>query len=239
MLRAMRPVILMTGHTYPELQARRGDFDDWFARDAGWPKERFAIVEAAVDPLPDPRGVDGVIVSGSAAAVHDREPWSVRAGEWLVAAASAGVPILGVCYGHQLLADALGGATGRNPRGRETGVVRVEVLEDDPLFEGLPRELPVVAAHRDIVTAAPPGARVLAANANTAVQAMAIGENVRTVQFHPEFDAETARYHVTAMRAEIDRDHGPGAAEDLLAAIPAVVASGPRILANFFRYWLR
>ncbi len=235
----MRPVILMTGHTYPELRSARGDFDDWFARYSGWPKRDFAIYEAAVDALPDPRGVDGVIVSGSAATVHEREPWSVRAGEWLVAAAGAGVPILGVCYGHQLLADALGGATGRNPRGRETGVVTVSILEDDPLFEGLPRDLPVVAAHRDIVTVAPPGARILATNGNTANQAMAIGANVRTVQFHPEFDAETARDHVQAMGAEIDRDHGDGTAARLLAATPATVPSGPRILANFFRNWLR
>jgi GMP synthase (glutamine-hydrolysing) len=233
----MRPVILMTGHTLDDLRPRRGDFHDWFAARVGWPLDRFHVVEAVEPDLPDPRGVDGVLVSGSAASVHDHEPWSVRAGEWLAAAADAGVPILGVCYGHQLLGDTLGGRSERNPNGREIGVVEVTRFADDPLFEGLPPAFPAIATHRDAVTVAPPGARVLAGNANTPIQAMALGPNVRTVQFHPEFDADVIRHYLRSRADAVDAELGPGAAARLLAEVNDV-PTGPRILANFFRHWL-
>lgn len=233
----IRPVILMTGHTFDALRTRRGDFDAWFAAGAGWPLDRFEVVDAVTGPLPDPRGVDGVIVSGSAATVHERDPWSVRAGAWLAESASAGVPILGVCYGHQLLADTLGGEAGRNPNGREIGVAIVRRLADDPLFEGLPDAFPVIATHVDAVLRPPPGARVLAANENTAVQALALGANVRSVQFHPEMDADMIRQYLTHRAALVDAERGPGTAERLLAAAHDI-DTGPRILANFFRNWL-
>lgn len=234
----MRPVILMTGHTFADLRARRGDFDDWFAAAVGWPKSRFHVVDAIGGaPLPDARGVDGVIVTGSAASVHDREPWSVRAGEWLAEAAAAGVPVLGVCYGHQLFADALGGRSEPNPNGREIGVAEVEVVADDPLFEGLPRVFPVLQTHVDAVTAPPPGARVLAGNENTPIQAMAIGDHVRTVQWHPEFDADVIRHYIGARADQIDAEMGPGAAERLAARVVDVPTGRP-LMRNFFRHYL-
>ena len=169
--------------------------------------------------------------------MHDRPAWSVALGHWLVAAAEAGVPVLGICYGHQLLGDTLpGGQVGPNPRGREIGVLEVEVAED-PLFAGLPPRFPVVLTHSDAVNVAPEGVRVLGATPQTPVQAMAFGPRCRTLQWHPEFDAPAIR-HIIGERAEaIDAERGPGAAAALAAGVVGV-HTGPVILRNFLENFL-
>lgn len=238
MLPPMRPIIMKTGTPGEGLRALRGGYEQWFADGFGWPLHRFEIIDATQGlPLPDPRGVDGIIVTGSPLTVHDHLPWSVRLGQWLVGAVAAGVPVLGVCYGHQLIGDALGGQVGRNPRGREIGVVEVEV-EDDPLFAGLPSRFPVVITHSDAVNTPPAGVRVLARNAQTPVQAMAVGPRCRTVQWHPEFDAHIIRHIITERAAQIDAETEPGRAAALHAAVVGV-HTGPVILRNFLENFLR
>ena len=144
-------VILKTGTTYPALREAFGDFDTWFAARLA-PELNVSVVDVTVDDLPgQPGDWDGIVVTGSPAMVSDREPWSEHTGSWLAAAVSAEIPLLGVCYGHQLLAHALGGEAGFHPRGRETGTHQVELLDsalDDPLFKGLPRQFPAQLTHR-------------------------------------------------------------------------------------------
>ncbi|MDX1553326.1 MAG: gamma-glutamyl-gamma-aminobutyrate hydrolase family protein, partial [Marinobacter sp.] len=138
-------VILKTGTTYPALRETFGDFDSWFAARLA-PELDVNVVDVTVDDLPGrPEDWDGVVITGSPAMVSDREPWSEHTGSWLADAVSAEIPLLGVCYGHQLLAHALGGEAGFHPRGRETGTHPIELLDnalDDPLFKGLPRQFP-------------------------------------------------------------------------------------------------
>ncbi|KFA31902.1 glutamine amidotransferase, partial [Xanthomonas vasicola pv. musacearum NCPPB 4384] len=113
----------------------------------------------------DPADFAGIIVSGSAAFVTDRADWSERSAEWLRHAAHQGMPLLGICYGHQLLAHALGGEVDYNPAGRESGTIALELhppAEQDPLFAGLPPQFPAHATHLQTVVRAPDGAVVLA-----------------------------------------------------------------------------
>lgn len=238
-------LVLKTGRTFPELATRRGDFEDWFsaslARSAAAQYHRAVrvlVADAQADgELPALSGIDGVLVTGSPATVHDREPWSVRAGQWLAAAVVAGAPVLGVCYGHQLLADSSGGRSGTNSAGREIGVTEVEVHSDDLLFAGLPPRFPVLTSHCDAVLAAPPHGRVLASNAHTAIQALAFSPRARTVQWHPEFDADIMRYYLTVRAPFIDVERGAGTTTRLLAELREV-PSGPVILANFIRHFV-
>ena len=235
----MKPVILMTGHTMPELSAHKGDFDHWFARLFGWPPSRFHVVDAiGGSPLPDPSGVDGLVISGSACSVMDRPEWSVRSGEWVKAVIENQIPVLGVCYGHQLIADVLGGCVGLNPAGREIGVCDVTQMGDDPIFEGLPKEFAVIQTHVDMVIARPPTAREIAGNGMGANQAMAIGDHVRTVQWHPEFDAEVIRHYIRVRSDLIDAEMGAGAAQDIEAKVKDV-KSGQIIARNFINHFLR
>jgi GMP synthase (glutamine-hydrolysing) len=202
-----RVVVLKTGSTLPELRARRGDYEDWIAAGLGLPSECIDVVSVHEGAsLPPPGAPSGVVVTGSAAFVSQREPWSERAGGWLCEAVTAGTPVLGICYGHQLLAHALGGRVGRNPRGREIGTVEVEVLpaaRRDPLFAELGSPLPMQATHLESVLELPPGARWLAASRGDPHQAFAVGPRAWGVQFHPEFDADVIRAYLAARREAV------------------------------------
>ncbi|REM03370.1 glutamine amidotransferase, partial [Mycobacterium tuberculosis] len=104
--------------------------------------------------LPSHRDFAGVIVSGSAAYVTDRAEWSERSAQWLRAAAHDDRPVFGICYGHQLLAHALGGEVAYNPAGRESGTIELALdpsAVDDPLFGGLPARFPAHATHLQTV----------------------------------------------------------------------------------------
>jgi GMP synthase (glutamine-hydrolysing) len=164
-----------------------------------------------------------------------------RAAEFMVDSAARGVPVLGVCFGHQLLAYAHGARVVRNTQGREIGTVEVSLSEagrEDPLFHGLPERFTVQATHEDIVEQAPGGATVLAGNANTAVQALAFGSHLRGVQFHPEVHPAAMRALILARSEKLEleataRGHGPGERVPRLLAGIAPSPAGQRILQNF------
>ncbi|GAB5547743.1 MAG: glutamine amidotransferase [Sandaracinaceae bacterium] len=230
-----RPVLIVkTGSTMPHLAAERGDYEDWIADGLSVPDVRTVAVEAG-EALPDPETLRGVVVTGSSALVTDRLDWSERTGAWLRAAVDAEIPMLCICYGHQLLADTLGGTVGANRRGREIGAIDVTLNEAgraDPLFEGLPETLRVSSSHRQQVLALPEGAVALGHNEMDPHQAYRLGARVWGVQFHPEWDDGVIRAYLEARR-EVLREEGldPEALLDRVA--PS--AHGERILENFAR----
>lgn len=164
-----------------------------------------------------------------------------RAAELMVGAEAHGIPVLGVCFGHQLLAHAYGGRVVRNPHGREIGTVEVQLTasgQADELFHGLPERIAVQATHEDIVPEPPAGAMVLAGNSNTAVQALAFRPHTRGVQFHPEVqpDAMRALIQARAERLKTEataRGQPPGERVPRLLAGLAPTPAGRRILVNF------
>src|SRR3546814_2956183 len=136
--------------------------------------------------------------------VTERRDWSEATAAWLREAAHAGVPVFGICYGHQPLAHALGGEVGDNPNGRKIGTVAVDLLPaaaDDPLFTGLPDRFLAQATHQQSVLRAPEGATVLARSDHDDCHAFRWGEAAWGVQFHPEFGTVHMRGYVRA-RAE-------------------------------------
>lgn len=199
-------LVVKTGSTMPHLKEARGDYEDWIAEGTGHPIEVCHVAEG--EPLPE--APPAVVITGSAAMVTDRADWSERTARWLPGVVARGIPVLGICYGHQLLAHALGGEVGANPRGREIGVVDVELNEEgarDPLFDGIGPSLRVSASHRQIVLRLPDGARRLASNALDPNQAFAFGARAWGVQFHPEWDHEVVRAYLVE-RAPILREEG-------------------------------
>lgn len=126
----------------------------------------------------------GIVLSGSSA------PWASHRAQDLVALGAAlrayGGPVLGICAGIQLLACSGGGAVGPAAH-PESGFVPVRVEPGSALMAGLPEEALVWEQHGDEVTAVPPGARVVARNANCAVQALEFTDRPWWgTQFHPE-----------------------------------------------------
>ncbi len=128
----MRPtfLILQTGHPTASMR-RHGSFAHWIRVAAGLGDDEVVVIDVEHDePLPTREGFAGVFVTGSGAMVTDQLPWSEASAAWLRDAAHAGLPLLGICYGHQLLAHALGGQVGYNPAGREMGTVDVALQPD-------------------------------------------------------------------------------------------------------------
>lgn len=204
---AARPLlILKLGGTSDATAEALGDFEHWIADGLAAPDLPLCVLDPRRgDALPDPGAVAGVVMTGSHAMVTDRAAWSERVAAWLRDAVPAGVPTLGICYGHQLLADALGGEAGNHAGGLELGTVQVQRLpaaQDDALFCALPDHFPAQAVHRQSALRLPPGAVPLAANAWEAHQAFRIGERAWGVQFHPEFSVQAMQTYVAQLGAD-------------------------------------
>ncbi len=186
--------IIKLGETFPDLANRVGDFEDWIARGLGRPAERLDLVDARHGcSLPAPTALSAVVLTGSHRMVTDLEEPGRRVALWLRGIVEAAVPILGICYGHQLLAHAMGGTVGPNPLGPEIGTREIELTAEadtDPLFRNMPSPFLAHCCHEQSVLSPPPGAAVLAANPHDSCHAFRIGTSAWGVQFHPEFTAD-------------------------------------------------
>lgn len=189
----MKPVVILkTGRKIDSLDSVPGDYEDWIREGMALALQAVTVIDAAeVEVLPDPQRLSAVVVTGSGSMVSDEEPWMKTAADWLRGVAEQGVPVLGICFGHQLLAWALGGKVDYNPRGVEVGTVTVTLNQQaasDPLFAAMPGRFVAQLSHSQSVMALPPGARLLASSEMEPHQAFAWGERAWGIQFHPEFD---------------------------------------------------
>jgi GMP synthase (glutamine-hydrolysing) len=203
-------LIIKTGNTIPSLQDENEDFEDWFIRGSGLDSSRFIC--CAVDKgeaLPLIEDVAAAIVTGSPAYVTDLAPWNEIATGYLRLLHAGQKPILGVCYGHQLLAWTFGGEVGFHPSGREIGTVDVELTREaasDVLFANMPTQFSAQASHLQSVLSLPNEAVLLAKNSFDAHHAFRLGSSTWGVQFHPEFSAHVMSTYIRERSDEIARE---------------------------------
>lgn len=236
----MKPLLIIkTGRTLREVPPARGDFEHWIAQCMELDqRECHTCVVSAGERLPHAAVVSGVVITGSAAMVSDRLPWSEATADWLRGACDR-VPVLGICYGHQLLAHALGGVVDYHPQGREIGTTWVQPADSargDALFAGIESRFPVHVTHQQSVLSLPGGAVVLAANDFEPYHAVRFRERVWGVQFHPEFDAEVMRAYLQARAVQLETEGFD------LAELHAAVQETPEsraVLQNFARLLTR
>jgi GMP synthase (glutamine-hydrolysing) len=267
----VREILLVkAGDTADAVRRTLGDYDRWFLRAlangsgsggrAGWvtaasdsgaggagaggaARCRLTVVEVhRGGQLPrGEAGFDGVLVTGSPHSVRDGAPWMKATAAWLRRQAERGVPVLGVCFGHQLLGVAFGARVARRADGREIGTISCGLTpagRADPLFARVGGTFEAQATHEDELVDAPAELEVLASNAATRIQAFRVGDRVRGVQFHPELDAATMRALVLARAGALEaesRERGAdprGRVAALLAGIREAPA-GRRILQAF------
>ena len=153
------------------------------------------------DELPDDYRYDGFIVTGSRASVYWDRPWIGRLKTWVGGAVEAGLPGLGVCFGHQLLADVLGGRV-EGMGEYEIGYRTVEQDGTNRLLAGIDDDMTVFTTHSDHVVEAPPGATVIARN-EYGIHGFR-KERVFAVQFHPEYDMAMAESVTNGKTGQLD-----------------------------------
>lgn len=220
--------VVKVGGSFPETVVRLGDFEDWTVRGTGRTPPAVRVVDGLAPILPACAELAGVVVMGSHAMVSDREAWSERVAAWIRQLVAAEVPFLGICYGHQLLAHALGGEVGYHPAGPEIGTRAIELLPtaaDDPLFADLPTSFFGHTTHSQTVLRLPPDTAVLARNGHEPQHVIRVGARAWGVQFHPEFDELVMLDYVEA-QADHLRAHGQDPVAIRQAIRPTPVAAG-------------
>nr|WP_321493111.1 glutamine amidotransferase [uncultured Desulfobacter sp.] len=203
----MKPItIIKTGKTFPDLIDKNGDFEDWISRGIGLPNSEIKIVNAESDILPEPDQIRGAIISGSHAYVTDNLDWCLRLEHWTKMIIDNQMPLLGICFGHQVIAKAMGGIVDFHPISLEIGTKEIELLpscENDPLFTGLPARFKVHLFHSQSVIQLPANTTVLARNEFEPHQAVRVGKNAWGVQFHPEANSAATRGYIQNLLADV------------------------------------
>ena len=234
----MKPLLIVrTGRAPDVISARHGDFPRWFRLGLRLPAPHVRVVDVEQgDALPEPDECAGAVITGSASMVTERLPWSERTAGWIRNAMDVDLPMLGVCYGHQLMSHALGGRVDYLSGGREMGTVRLvtamEHAGNDTLGASLPTHFHAHATHEQSVMELPPGAVSLARSERDPHHLVRYGRNAVSTQFHPEFSAEVMRAYIRR-KHDVLRDEGQ-APEEMLAAVVAT-PKATMLLRHFVR----
>lgn len=201
----MKVGILETGTVPSGLAERHGAYDAMMARllGEGFETETFRAWRGEVPARPEL--CDGYLITGSSAGVYEAHAWIAPLAAFLVAARGRR-PLVGICFGHQMLAHAFGGRVEKSERGWGLGLHRYRIA-GQPAWAAGGDTFAIPASHQDQVVALPPGARAVAASAFTPFAALAYAGDALSFQGHPEFEPAFAKDLLDA----VHRDRLPAA----------------------------
>jgi GMP synthase-like glutamine amidotransferase len=199
-----RVALLECDHVDGPLRAIAGDYGDMFvtlfdAVDPALELDRIDVVGG--EPLPAVDAYDAVVVTGSRHGVHDDVPFVAPLLDHVTALLDAEVPVVGICFGHQLLAHATGGRVTRAEVGWGVGVHEATVVTPEPWMQPAADRFRLLVSHQDQVVSLPPHATLLATSPHAPTAAFRVGTGVG-FQGHPEFVAE---YAAALLAARADR----------------------------------
>ena len=209
----MRLAILMTN-------TDESDFADQHPRDGAkftalvqlarptWSCEVFSVKD---DVFPRTLDFDGFIITGSPASVHDDAAWIGKLEKLIREISARKIPVFGACFGHQVIARALGATVAPNPQGWVLGRVETQFLPEGDV-------VPFYAAHKEQVTDLPEGAHIVARTEGCAIAGYAVGTHILTTQYHPEMTGEFISALLEAFEDDIGKDVTRPAATTLVKA---------------------
>ena len=199
----MRIGLLMVGHVADTAQQIAGDYPELFEGVLG--RADIDLVRYDLDADRFPSHVDecdGWLLSPSRCSVYDGHPWIGAAEDLLREFLTKERPYVGICFGHQLVAQALGAPVARAPDGWQVGVHDYEIVTALPWMVPMHSTVSLIASHEDQVMAIPTGAELLARSVGCPIAGLTIGDRAWTLQPHPEFVPELADY-LLALRVEL------------------------------------
>lgn len=211
----------------------------------GLDRKQFFTIDASRNRLPDPTKYSAIVMGGSVKdpVKGEEKPWMKRVYKFIRLADKKLVPILGICGGLQFTVRALGGRIIYNSKGRNFGNSMVKLTSNgrkDLLFKNLPSKIIVQSSHKCIAKALKPGWRLLALSKKSPFDAIAIRDNIRLLQFHPEMGIKIAK-GLARMRREtliaegfVDRKNFP----KFLKSLKDTSGTGKKLLQNFLKYFV-
>jgi GMP synthase-like glutamine amidotransferase len=199
----LRIGILETGYPPAHLVAEHGTYPDMFRRflGGGYSYEVFDVQTSA--PPADPAAFDAVAVLGSPSGVYDGDPWIARLLHWLREARGR-TRLVGVCFGHQAIAQAFGGEVRKADAGWGLGLHRYQVNGAEPWMGEPIDTIAAPVSHQDQVVVRPPDARVVAGSPFTPHAVLAYGDEALSFQCHPEFTVPYAQALAERRRGQVD-----------------------------------
>ncbi|WP_224705304.1 type 1 glutamine amidotransferase [Devosia aquimaris] len=209
----MKLTIVQTGEVPLPLRDRFGPyrkmFEAMFDRTGqGFSYETVNVADG--EPFPDLAGVEGIVITGSAAGVYDDLPWMNPLRSFIRDAYGRRTPMLGVCFGHQIMADALGGDVRKSEKGWGLGRHSYRLIGQPDLLRGAPSSVAVACSHQDQVIVPPSEAEVILASDFTPNAGLAYRNGAAlSFQPHPEFEDD-----YTLALAEMRRGKAPDAVVD-------------------------
>ena len=197
-----RIAILKTGAPPPALAETHGDYPAMFRTLLGDGFEA-TVFDVQQGEWPDPVVFDGAVITGSAAGVYEDDAWIGALLDW-IRQARGETRLVGVCFGHQAMAQALGGRVEKSDRGWGVGLHRYDVAAPAPWMAPAAASVAIPVSHQDQVVAIPDEARVTLSSAFTPYAGLAWGEDAISFQGHPEFTPAYASDLTAGRRGRID-----------------------------------
>jgi GMP synthase-like glutamine amidotransferase len=186
----MKVAILETGRPPGTLAEQFGDYPAMFSQLLG-PRFEVESFDVQAGKLPKASAHDAYLITGSPAGVYDPLPWIPRLEEFIRSAKDH--KIVGICFGHQVMAEALGGHVEKSDKGWGAGLHQYSIVRREPWMDSA-QTIAVPASHQDQVVVQPPNTDIVAESAFTPFAALAWTDRPAiSFQFHPEFRPEFAK----------------------------------------------
>ena len=192
----------------------KGGYREMFA--ALLPAASFTYYEAYQGNLPkSPQDCDAWLCTGSQYSVYEKRDWIETLSDFIRGIQKTGAPFVGICFGHQMLAHALGGEVAKSKHGWGVGVLKVEILKQEPWMQPPLAEVRIHHMHQDQVQRLPPGAVILGRSDHCEIGMFRAGASMLGIEGHPEF---TVQFSEALIRSRSERI-GAKRAEEALASL--------------------